>query len=115
MSFRDAILQNSTPTPSPIVIIKPNTHKRRKIAPQLVVVQPQRTRRERSTMEDDQQEQLVLGETDAPEYYSRKEHGACQHGNGLKIRPDEAKRLQITMNKKQLQRQRQQQSRRGLR
>ena len=114
MSFRDAILQNSTPTPSPIVIIKPNTHKRRKIAPQLVVVQPQRTRRVRSLMED-QEEELVLGDTDAPEYYSRKEHGACQFGNGLKIRPDEAKRLQITMNKKQLQRQRQQQSRRGLR
>ncbi len=48
-----------------------------------------------------------MGETDAHDYYSRKAQGAMGRKNGLKIRPDEAKRLQITMAKKDMQRQRQ--------
>lgn len=50
----------------------------------------------------------VVGETDAELYYSRKAQGKLGRKNGRKIRPDEAKRLQITMAKKDDQRQRQQ-------
>jgi hypothetical protein len=52
-------------------------------------------------------EEDVLGDTDAHEYYDRKAHGYAGRQNGLKTRPDEAKRLQITMAKKTLQRERQ--------
>jgi hypothetical protein len=50
----------------------------------------------------------ILGDTDADLFYSQKAMGAKGHAIGQKIRPDEAKRLQITMNKKNLQKQRQQ-------
>ena len=52
--------------------------------------------------EDDEE---ILGDTDAHEYYSRKLQGSMGRKNGLKQRPDEAKRLQITMAKKDMQRQ----------
>eukprot|EP00535_Pseudo-nitzschia_heimii_P006572 CAMPEP_0197177088 /NCGR_PEP_ID=MMETSP1423-20130617/2813_1 /TAXON_ID=476441 /ORGANISM="Pseudo-nitzschia heimii, Strain UNC1101" /LENGTH=259 /DNA_ID=CAMNT_0042626579 /DNA_START=254 /DNA_END=1033 /DNA_ORIENTATION=- len=52
---------------------------------------------------------LVVGDTDAELYYSRKAQGKLGRKNGRKIRPDEAKRLQITMDKKDAQRQRQRQ------
>jgi len=51
---------------------------------------------------------LVVGDTDAELYYNRKAQGKLGRKNGRKIRPDEAKRLQITMAKKDDQRQRQQ-------
>merc|ERR1712137_331789 len=51
---------------------------------------------------------LILGETDAQMYYNQKEQGKLGRKNGRKTRPDEAKRLQITMAKKEDQRQRQQ-------
>jgi len=50
-------------------------------------------------------EENILGETDAGEFYSRKAKGAQGRKNGQKIRPDEAKRLQITMSKKTMQKQ----------
>ena len=53
---------------------------------------------------------LILGDTDAELYYSRKAQGKLGRKNGRKIRPDEAKRLQMTMDKKDAQRQRQQQA-----
>jgi hypothetical protein len=48
---------------------------------------------------------IVLGETDAQEFYSRKAQGKIARINGLKTRPDEAKRLQMAMAKKDQQRQ----------
>lgn len=51
---------------------------------------------------------LILGETDAQMYYNQKAQGKLGRKNGRKVRPDEAKRLQITMAKKEDQRQRQQ-------
>lgn len=57
---------------------------------------------------DSHNEDFVLGETDAELYYNQKAHGKLGRKNGRKIRPDEAKRLQITMAKKDDQRQRQQ-------
>ena len=53
---------------------------------------------------------LILGDSDAELYYYRKAQGKLGRKNGRKIRPDEAKRLQITMAKKDDQRQRQQAS-----
>jgi len=49
----------------------------------------------------------VLGDTDAMDFYHRKAKGSMSRSNGLKIRPDEAKRKEISMYKKDLQRQRQ--------
>lgn len=50
----------------------------------------------------------ILGETDAQLFYNQKAQGKLGRKNGRKVRPDEAKRLQITMAKKDDQRQRQQ-------
>lgn len=57
--------------------------------------------------DDPYDEDLILGDTDAQLYYSQKAQGKLGRKNGRKIRPDEAKRLQITMAKKDDQRQRQ--------
>jgi len=57
---------------------------------------------------DPYDDDLILGETDAQLYYNQKAQGKLGRKNGRKVRPDEAKRLQITMAKKDDQRQRQQ-------
>lgn len=49
-------------------------------------------------------EEEVLGDTDAMEFYNRKSKGSQSRSNGRKIRPDEAKRLEITLYKKEAQR-----------
>jgi hypothetical protein len=54
-----------------------------------------------------QEDHDVVGDTDAGDFYCRKEKGAVARQNGQKLRPDEAKRLQITMAKKSMQKQRQ--------
>ncbi len=46
----------------------------------------------------------ILGETDAMDYYQRKEHGSRSISNKKKERPDEAKRREIIMYKKEVQR-----------
>mmetsp|Transcript_9809 Transcript_9809/g.14431 ORF Transcript_9809/g.14431 Transcript_9809/m.14431 type:complete len:220 (+) Transcript_9809:200-859(+) len=46
----------------------------------------------------------VLGDTDAMEYYNRKASGYNGRKNGLKVRPDEAKRLDMILQKKDMQR-----------
>ena len=48
-----------------------------------------------------------FGTTDAQDFYSRKDHGAKTHRNGLRSRPDEAKRKEISLYKKNLQREEQ--------
>jgi hypothetical protein len=53
-------------------------------------------------------EEQVFGETDAELFYNQKAQGKLGRKNGKKIRPDEAKRLEITMSKKTQQRQNQQ-------
>jgi hypothetical protein len=47
----------------------------------------------------------AAGHSDAMEFYHRKALGAKGRANGLKIRPDELKRKQFTIQKKQMQRQ----------
>lgn len=49
-------------------------------------------------------QEQILGDTDAQQYYSQKAQGKLGRKNGKKIRPDEAKRLEITMAKKTMQR-----------
>ncbi|KAL7554863.1 hypothetical protein ACHAWF_018424 [Thalassiosira exigua] len=55
----------------------------------------------------------VLGETDAMDFYRRKEHGSRSAVNKKKERPDEAKRREITMHKKDMQRKKQLEAQRG--
>jgi hypothetical protein len=50
------------------------------------------------------EEEEVLGESDAMEYYNRKSYGSKGRSNGRKIRPDEAKRKEIIIHKKNAQR-----------
>ncbi len=50
------------------------------------------------------EENEILGESDAMEYYNRKSHGSKGRANGQKIRPDEAKRKEMIIHKKNAQR-----------
>lgn len=111
-SFRDAILQNNhvghgtsgQQTPS-AVSEQPRVRKNK---PKYVVKPIKRCARSapdlHALLEEDDD---ILGDTDAGDYYARKAHGMSGRVNGLKSRPDEKKRLEITMAKKNLQRQRQ--------
>ncbi len=47
----------------------------------------------------------ILGATDAEEFYERKKHGEESRKNGLKLRPDEAKRKEFAVCKRAMQRQ----------
>lgn len=49
-------------------------------------------------------EHEVLGDTDASEFYNRKNKGSISRHNGAKIRPDEAKRKEMIIHKKNAQR-----------
>jgi hypothetical protein len=53
------------------------------------------------------EEDEILGASDAMEYYHQKNQGFLHRKNGKKILPDEAKRKEMTMQKKNLQRQQQ--------
>jgi len=55
-------------------------------------------------------EEDISGETDAMDYYHRKDRGCLNHKNSLKLRPDEAKRKQRIVTKKNAQRQMQRES-----
>lgn len=55
----------------------------------------------------------VLGETDAMDFYHQKAKGSANRKNARKSRPDEAKRKEIIMYKKDLQRKKQQESQGG--
>eukprot|EP00557_Chaetoceros_sp_GSL56_P004420 CAMPEP_0176499100 /NCGR_PEP_ID=MMETSP0200_2-20121128/12723_1 /TAXON_ID=947934 /ORGANISM="Chaetoceros sp., Strain GSL56" /LENGTH=308 /DNA_ID=CAMNT_0017897449 /DNA_START=268 /DNA_END=1194 /DNA_ORIENTATION=- len=53
-------------------------------------------------------EDEILGDTDATEFYSRKSKGSLSRHNHAKIRPDEAKRKEMILYKKNAQRMAQQ-------
>ena len=55
----------------------------------------------------------VLGDTDAMDFYHRKDKGSKGASNKKKLRPDEAKRKDIIMHKKDLQRKMQAESQKG--
>jgi hypothetical protein len=118
VSVRDAILQKSSGA-EPAEAKEAAAPKAQKVKPKFVVVaQTPKIKRGYKSMgnlraldhiqEDDHDyNEAVMGDTDASDYYSRKAQGAIGRKNGMKSRPDEAKRLQITMVKKNLQRERQ--------
>lgn len=107
-TFKDAILKNkevSQEEPieqqSPTKRVSP----RRTIKPRFVVTPIKRSAKSTgdlpSLVEDDQDD----AQDDAnAEFYSRKNVGARSRSNGLKLRPDEAKRKQMIVNKKNIQR-----------
>jgi len=56
---------------------------------------------------------LILGDSDAAEFYASKGHARMSRKNGQKLRPDEAKRKEMIIYKKNLQRQQQQSKSKG--
>jgi len=116
LSFRDAILTSKTvPVGAPLEKsaaspkhVQPR-HKQR-IKPRFVVKPIKRCIKSTGDLQSlavcpEEEEEEILGATDAMEFYHRKEAGYQGRVNGSKIRPDEAKRREITMYKKNLQRQ----------
>jgi hypothetical protein len=112
VSFKDAILSKSDHECKQNDAARngsePTQSRVRKVKPKFVVTPIKRCVRSTGDLkalgqhmndEDD-----VLGDSDAHEFYSRKAHGSATRQNGMKTRPDEAKRLQMTMAKKNLQR-----------
>jgi len=55
----------------------------------------------------------IMGESDAAEFYASKGHARVSRKNGRKLRPDEAKRKEMIIYKKNLQRQQQQSKSKG--
>jgi len=111
LSFRDAILRSKNGSGKEDNDHQGTTHRRRvkKVKPTFVVQQIKRCNKSTGDLQSLASclEEEIMGDTDAQEYYGRKSAGAQGRRNGLKTRPDEAKRLQMSMAKKAEQRQRQ--------
>jgi len=112
ISFRDAIL---SPSKEPVDEKKEQESAektaapRPKVKPKFVVKPIKRCSKSTGDLRSLViHEDEVLGESDAMDYYHRKSMGATGRVNSLKTRPDEAKRKNFTMQKKQMQRQQQQ-------
>ncbi len=106
-SFRDAILAQSADSPDEKKQEETSknfpTHQK-KIKPKLVVMPIKRCSRSTGDLQSLViHENEVLGESDAMDYYYRKSVGAANRVNGLKMRPDEAKRKSMILNKKKAQ------------
>ena len=112
LSFRDAILKKQ-----PKEGQQSQQHKKmiKKIKPKFVVTPIKRCAKStgdlRALAHTHEDYEEILGESDAGCFYSQKAKGAKGRESGAKIRPDEQKRLDITMAKKNMQRQRQQMKR----
>lgn len=120
ISFKDALLKkDQAPIPEDSEAQQQPQKKHhgqriKKIKPKFIVQQVAPLKHAKSMgdltkcLEDDDDDgEDVLGDSDAHEYYSRKAQGSLGRRNGRKQRPDEKKRLQITMAKKNSQRARQ--------
>ncbi|KAG7362834.1 hypothetical protein IV203_026194 [Nitzschia inconspicua] len=89
-----------------------HTTTRKKMQPKFVVVQPKPLSRgakstgDLQSLDHEEDDDIVLGDTDAQLYYNQKAQGQLGRRNGRKQRPDEAKRLDIIMAKKSMQRER---------
>ena len=117
VSFKDAILSpskapsSSTPD-SPTSTPKAVPRVKNKVKTRYVVTPIQRCAKSTGDLlslaanydEEHEGDHEDLGATDAMEYYNRKSHGAHGRTNAMKIRPDEAKRKQMIVHKKNLQR-----------
>lgn len=110
-SFRDAILAQSAESSDEKKEVETSKNiptRQKKVKPKLVVTPIKRCSRSTGDLQSLViHEDEVLGESDAMDYYYRKSVGAANRVNGLKMRPDEAKRKSITMHKKKAQRQQQ--------
>lgn len=107
-SFRDAILVRTEPSneqkePG----VESSASRPKKIKPKIVVTPIKRCAKSTGDLRSLVIHEEVLGESDAMEYYHRKAHGASGRVNTLKLRPDEAKRKQFTLQKKKMQREQQ--------
>jgi hypothetical protein len=105
-SFRDAVLlktsneqQTQAPSSSAGQAACP-----KKVKPKIVVTPIKRCARSTGDLRSLVIHEEVLGESDAMDYYHRKAQGASGRVNSLKLRPDEAKRKQFTLQKKKMQR-----------
>lgn len=111
VSFKDAILSPSKHAPATASTV-PKPRVKNKVKSRYVVTPIKRCAKSTGDLlslvaENEEDEEEPMGDTDANEYYSRKAHGAHGRSNGLKTRPDEAKRKEMIVQKKNLQRQRQ--------
>jgi hypothetical protein len=113
-SFRDAILSkvensecSSEDQPAKSPIQKGQQQRRTSFKAKFVVKPIKRCAKSTGDLQSlgmINEEEEALGATDAMEFYHRKAVGARNRSSGLKLRPDEAKRLEITMSKKAEQR-----------
>ena len=132
-SFKDAILLNAQETASEEadkknLALKQHQQRvmnRTRVKPKFVVQTMKRCSRSTgdltslATIQDDVEEDCaggggrglatvpaeeVLGATDAEEFYARKKHGGEARKNSLKLRPDEAKRKEFSLYKREMQR-----------
>lgn len=111
-SFKDAILlefesgkENLEQKES--FILKP----RQKNKPKLVVSPIRRCSKSTGDLKSlviEEEHEEVLAATDVMDYYHRKNKGWLNRKNGRKIRPDELKRKEMIIQKKEIQRQQQQ-------
>ena len=60
-----------------------------------------------------QEDEEIMGDTDAQDFYAQKSKGGNSRANSKKIRPDEAKRLDIILHKKEEQRRKQRERENG--
>lgn len=106
VSFRDAILSGKTAEDAEQpAAIKQQQQQKRRFKPKFVVKPIQRCTKSTGDllgMIDEDGE--IMGDTDAMDYYYRKAAGARNRSSGMKLRPDEAKRKAMTLNKKAMQR-----------
>jgi len=116
ISFRDAIL-SSPPGGSEAEPLSSKESKQSeirprrqpRIKPKFVVKPIKRCAKSTGDLQSfakkyDDESDDALGACDAMDYYHRKDKGQQGRQNGLKLRPDEAKRKQIIVNKKDMQR-----------
>mmetsp|Transcript_15136 Transcript_15136/g.22327 ORF Transcript_15136/g.22327 Transcript_15136/m.22327 type:complete len:211 (-) Transcript_15136:41-673(-) len=118
-SFKDAILLNAEETLKEEERRKAAAiEKSRSLTPQKGYRQPKFAIRKisrnfkstgdlTSLIEHQEEEEEVLGATDASEFYARKSKGNVSRVNSTKLRPDEAKRREYIIYKKNVQRENQ--------
>jgi len=108
VSFKDAIMSPSKLAPVTPRGNAPKPRIKNKVKVRYVVTPIKRCAKSTGdllALAEDDDDDGPMGAEDAEEYYNRKAHGAHGRSNGLKQRPDEAKRKQMIVQKKNAQRQ----------
>lgn len=103
-SFRDAVLLKTSNEQTQAPSSAGGQACPKKVKPKIVVTPIKRCARSTGDLRSLVIHEEVLGESDAMDYYHRKAQGASGRVNSLKLRPDEAKRKQFTLQKKKMQR-----------